>query len=346
MPNNEISATRKTNITQRKSPPLGRFGSSRRVKLTLALLVLFHLLLVLNIYPVKKAFFPLAWLTYIWFVDSVIYERTGHSLYRTERRKLLLLVPCSLYFWLVFELYNTVLKNWKYVMVPDLLPLRWLGYLVCFSTVLLALFETARLFDTLGMFKPSRVPPLPRSHGWYAPFILAGAFFLVSPLVWPEVFFPCIWLSFTFLLEPLNHALGGVSIMRQWESGSLRTLWLLLAAGAACGVLWEVWNYWAITKWAYVYPALNWLKIFEMPVLGYLGFPLFGVESYVMMNTVYLIFPGFHWESPNPAPAFRRPIRIAAAGLLLLLICFAVFHLIDRYSILSFRPFEIRFRVT
>jgi len=345
LPNNEISATRKTNITQRKSPPLGRFGSSRRVKLTLAILVLFHLLLVLNIYPVKKAFFPLAWLTFIWFVDSVIYERTGQSLYRTGRRKLLLLVPCSLYFWLVFELYNIVLKNWEYVMVPDILPVRWLGYMVCFSTVLLAMFETARLFDILGMFKSSRVRPLSGSRGWYGPFVLAGVFSLVSPLIWPKVFFPFIWVGFTFLLEPLNHALGGVSIMRQREGGSLRTLWLLLASGAACGLLWEVWNYWAITKWAYVYPAVIWLKIFEMPVLGYIGFPLFGVESYVMMNTVYLSFHKFHWESPEPAPAFRRPILIAVAGILLLILCFGVFHLIDRYSVLSFHPSEIRFRV-
>jgi hypothetical protein len=47
-------------------------------------------------------------------------------------------------------------------------------------------------------------------------------------------------------------------------------------------VLWEFWNYWALAKWTYTVPYLDHLKVFEMPVLGYLGFPPFVLECYAM----------------------------------------------------------------
>jgi len=56
----------------------------------------------------------------------------------------------------------------------------------------------------------------------------------------------------------------------------------LLASGLVCGVLWEFWNYWAIAKWTYTVPFFGNVKIFEMPVLGFLGFPPFAVECWVM----------------------------------------------------------------
>jgi len=46
--------------------------------------------------------------------------------------------------------------------------------------------------------------------------------------------------------------------------------------------LWEFWNYWALTKWTYTVPFFGNVKIFEMPVLGFLGFPPFAVECWVM----------------------------------------------------------------
>jgi hypothetical protein len=68
----------------------------------------------------------------------------------------------------------------------------------------------------------------------------------------------------------------------------------LLAAGAVCGVLWEFWNYWAATRWTYTVPYLGDVKVFEMPVLGYLGFPPFALECWAMYHWVrgQLVPPG------------------------------------------------------
>jgi hypothetical protein len=58
----------------------------------------------------------------------------------------------------------------------------------------------------------------------------------------------------------------------------------LLTSGALCGVLWEFWNYWALTRWTYSVPYVSHLKVFEMPALGYLGFPPFALECYAMYH--------------------------------------------------------------
>jgi len=57
-----------------------------------------------------------------------------------------------------------------------------------------------------------------------------------------------------------------------------------------CGVLWEFWNYWSRAKWHYTVPIMENLKIFEMPVPGYLGFPAFAFECFTMYVFVRTIF--------------------------------------------------------
>ena len=57
-------------------------------------------------------------------------------------------------------------------------------------------------------------------------------------------------------------------------------------SGLLCGVLWEFWNYWAVTRWTYTVPYASDLKVFEMPVDGYLGFLPFALECFAMYHWV------------------------------------------------------------
>ena len=61
---------------------------------------------------------------------------------------------------------------------------------------------------------------------------------------------------------------------------------MLLVAGVVCGILWELWNYWSVTKWVYEVPLFGEIKLFAMPVAGYLGFPAFALELFVLYNFV------------------------------------------------------------
>lgn len=318
------------------------FRLTRRVKSSVFCLILFHVFLLMGSPSVKKGLFAVWWL-FIWVLDSLIHLRSGSSLLTRHRKEFYMLLPSSILIWLIFELYNTVLHNWEYQFVQEFILFRWLGYTLAFATVLPALFETFQLLDVYGLFKNSQTRPIPESTRWYVPFVVVGIVALTIPLIWPKIFFPLIWIGFIFLLEPINHRMGGVSLMRQWEGGSLRTLYLLLTTGVIIGLLWEFWNHWAITKWAYTFDpiAFPW-KIFEMPIEGYIGFPPFVVTCYVMVNTLYLFRGAGHWQRPMPAAKPKRYGRTMLAGFLMIMFFFTCFYLIDQNSVASTRPFELR----
>jgi hypothetical protein len=62
-----------------------------------------------------------------------------------------------------------------------------------------------------------------------------------------------------------------------------------MLGGLLCGVVWEFWNYWAGAKWSYSIPFFNKWKIFEMPVLGFLGFLPFALECWVLYHLLRAI---------------------------------------------------------
>ena len=306
--------------------------------ISLALLIVAHSLLFLNLNGSRHQLYLLMWWPYILTVDGLVYRRKGTSLLTHHPKKFFQLLPLSLAFWLLFELFNIALNNWHYIMVPTSIKFRWIAYAICYATVLPAIFETKELLDAYDVFKNSRVPTISPSTRWYIPFVATGLAFLILPLLWPRYYFPLIWGAFIFLLEPLNHRMGARSLMREWEQGSLRTFYLLLVAGAICGLLWEFWNFWSITKWVYTIPYVGWLKVFEMPALGFLGFPPFAVECFVMINTVSHLRKHRLWKDSIVRAALPKTIRVLLAGLTLLIFSFYAFEMIDMHSVATWRP--------
>jgi hypothetical protein len=131
--------------------------------------------------------------------------------------------------------------------------------------------------------------------------VAAGAMMLLLPIMHPSPYLAApLWLGFAFLLDPLNAFVGGESILGDARDGRYSRLINLMAAGLICGFAWEVWNFWAGAKWKYTVPILANLRIFEMPVLGYGGFPAFAVECFTMYVTVRFLI----WR------AVARPISI------------------------------------
>jgi hypothetical protein len=116
---------------------------------------------------------------------------------------------------------------------------------------------------------------------WIA--VAVGAFLVALPVFVHSTYLAApVWLGFILLLDPLNTRAGSESILGDLRRQRTARLFNLLTAGIACGFLWEFWNYWGGTKWIYNVPILPELKIFEMPLLGYGGFPPFAVECFVM----------------------------------------------------------------
>ncbi|MDX6499367.1 MAG: hypothetical protein QOG23_2627 [Blastocatellia bacterium] len=235
-------------------------------------------------------FTPIVWTGYILFVDALLYKFSGRSPLMTDRLELLLIAVLSIGIWWLCEFYNAPrfwksdLELWWHYHNLEPNPfLRRVGYDWAFATIFPLLFLTAELFRVLLFKKKGGGLTIRLSQPILIALALLGAVGAIVPLLYPSAWFaPVIWLSLIFLFDPLNALRGQPSIFNDLSHGDWRRLWSLLLSGLLCGVLWEFWNYWAISKWTYTVPFLGNVKIFEMPVLGFLGFPPFAVECWVM----------------------------------------------------------------
>lgn len=257
----------------------------------LASLVVFQALLFTTDNAIVGWFFtPIQWTGLILFLDGLRKRRRGKSLAADHPGELLLLGIISIGSWLVFEAYNLMLNNWVYVGLPENPWVRFPGYLWAFATISPGMFL---IYETLSDLLPgddhTTYPRLPNHTFW--PFVVFGAACLVVPFVWPSPYMtPLVWMGFAFFLDPINGRLGERSILSEFFTGRFRSMLVFFLAGLTAGLLWEFWNYWATTKWEYTFPMLRALKIFEMPIAGFLGFPPFCVEYFVMFHFIALFF--------------------------------------------------------
>ncbi len=120
--------------------------------------------------------------------------------------------------------------------------------------------------------------------------ITIGVVSFILPLISPANFFPLIWLTFFFILDPINYLHKQPSIIKHLKDRKLVVPLSILAAGIIMGFLWEFWNFFAVTKWYYDIPFIGFFKIFEMPILGYLGYFPFALELYAMYYFVQSLF--------------------------------------------------------
>jgi hypothetical protein len=257
---------------------------------------------------VGRWFTPIVWTGYVLLADAIVARLTGRSYLTTGRAELVLVVLASIGGWWLFEWYNAP-RFWRggadrlglwwqyHGLEPD--PwLRRLGYDWSFATIFPALFLTAAaLRPCLARL---RVRPWRPSPALLRVAVALGAVFVALPLLVVSAWMvPLVWTGFVLLLEPLNYQRGRPSWLGALAGGAASLVVALVAAGLACGGLWEFWNYWALAKWTYTVPYLGDVKVFEMPVLGYLGFPPFALECYAMYHW---LAGALGWQAPGTSP--------------------------------------------
>lgn len=253
---------------------------------------------------------PIAWTGFIVFADSLVYHARGRSWIRSSPSEFAFLALASIPLWLIFEFYNLYIDNWYYVGLPESRTLRLFGYAWSFATIWPAIFEGADLVDVAGA-RGDRIRTSGTSPTWWmsrspaAPRLAVGVgiAMLAWPLLWPSRYLAApVWLGFIFLLAPINARLGTETLL---VHGRLDRVKNLALSGLLCGFLWEFWNYWSGAKWHYTVPIMENLKIFEMPVPGYLGFPAFALECF----TMYVFARALVVQSfPSVAPHLAYPI--------------------------------------
>jgi hypothetical protein len=290
--------------------------ANKYIFLGLAIMIVSEAATVAGTEPFASWNTPIAWTGFIIFADAVVYRARANSWIRSSPREFVALCLVSIPLWLVFEWFNLVLRNWHYVGLPENVVLRTVGYAWSFATIWPAIFEGAELISVWRTgragstgragrerLRPASVraeggapaPVQKRQAGPAGPAHPAhpalalptiGALMLASPfLVTPAVaryLAAPVWLGFVLLLDPINAIRGEESLLRDWRAGQFNRTINLILSGFLCGGLWELWNYWAHAKWHYTVPIMENLKLFEMPLPGYLGFPPFALECFTM----------------------------------------------------------------
>ena len=252
-------------------------------------------------------FTPIIWTGYILFVDALVFRIKGRSLLVNDRLEFLAVAIISIASWWLFEFYNaprfwksSLELWWHYHNLEPNIWVRRLGYDWAFATITPALLETAELFSTTIFKESNKHAPRQLFKPVLIGLALVGAVGVILPLVFPnEWLAPVIWLSFIFLLDPLNALRGWPSITGDLARGDWRRMLSLLTSGFLCGFLWEFWNYWALSKWTYTVPYFGNIKIFEMPIFGFLGFPPFAIECWAMYIFVRSLLSSARQQTGN-----------------------------------------------
>lgn len=186
--------------------------------------------------------------------------------------------------WWLFELANWRLQNWYYVGAETFSTLQfWFWATINFTTVIPAVFGSAEL---LRSFLPKKVggPIIRPTKAITLGFFATGWVMLALMVAWPKIFFPFIWFSLYFLLEPINIWLGQRTLVEWTKSGNWQPVISLWLGVLLTAFFWEMWNYFSYPKWVYHVPWGGWLHIFEMPLLGYGGYLPFALELFALYH--------------------------------------------------------------
>ncbi|MEW6455824.1 MAG: hypothetical protein AB1410_03800 [Acidobacteriota bacterium] len=252
------------------------------------ILIASELLLLLNVPFVKNWFFCLSWWSYILIIDSLNFRKRKTSQLYSSLKDFLFMAFISVFLWLIFEIFNLRLKNWSYHNLPANLPERWTGYFIGFATVIPALMETALFIEGLLKINTSKFS-IKVTKNLIIISILIGFLLIFLFLSFPKQFFAFVWLCFIFLIPPFNYILKNDDFFSDLEKGYPGRIISWLIAGLIAGFFWEFWNNWALSRWRYNIPYFNFLKVFEMPILGFLGFPPFALEVFSIYQFIFFI---------------------------------------------------------
>lgn len=296
-------------------------------------------LMVQRVEPFANFFYVCAWYGLIFTFDRLIHRRQGRSPIGLCGLGFFLLLFWSAVSWYFFELLNFRLQNWHYVFVVDNETLRLFGTSISFATVFPGIFWIDHYLTLRGTCGQGRGRPLRFSPKGLYLLQIIGLLFLALPMFWPTYFFPLVWGGVILLLAPLNYRRGIDGLLRQFERGEYGPTLRLLLAGGVAGLLWEFFNFWARAKWVYTVPYFDELKLFEMPLAGFIGFPPFAVECAVIYRLLVWhrlapILASFADQKPEDSGKLGRAALFLLAAFCALLIDKGI----DRFTVMSVTP--------
>ncbi len=242
--------------------------------------------------PFQHYSFTPLWLAFIVFVNAICFRRSGKCPLLDRPFFFFLLFPTSAVFWWYFEYLNQYVNNWHYTGVDFTPRVYVLHASLSFSTVLPAVYTTHEWLMEITWLK-HRFHGLPVLHRYNKPLLtwlllLIPTVGLLAIPTWPHELFPMLWIAPLLLLSALQRLSRRPTFFAPILGGDWRPVITAAMAALICGFFWEMWNYYSLAKWSYSIPYLQRFQIFEMPILGYLGYIPFGLECMAVVGLLPL----------------------------------------------------------
>ncbi len=226
----------------------------------------------------EYSFFPL-WLGYIFTLNAASETLYRDSLMKRTGWRFIFLFVASIPLWWFFEWVNSYLQNWHYALQHPISPLHYaVRASIDFSTVVPAVLSSTFLFlRFLRARQIGKCRAVAIDRWWLAVAVVIGltSFYLMQ--AFPRQTFPLAWIAPFLIIEPVLYISGLPSLLGQIAKGDWTLTISAMAATLFTGFFWELWNYHSLPKWYYTVPYVDFWKVFEMPILGYAGYPFFGI---------------------------------------------------------------------
>jgi len=256
---------------------------------------------------INWAVVPLFW-GFTFMLDGIVYKRTGGKSLMTEApREVIAIGVASVAGWLIFEYLNFFVDdNWCYPMGVNIHISEFVMYAVVGSSGLMPMaLEWYSLFNTFDKFKYKySYGPKIALPEWLktAMIVIAFAVMFIMPF-FPDIMFAALWVA------PMIILAGALSKAKLWtpflglKDGNWSPMALCALSYGVQGILCECWNYFSGVHgaggnvfshnpdyWTYSIAYIDKYHVFEMPLLGLMGYLPFGVYCAVWWITfAYLL---------------------------------------------------------
>lgn len=242
---------------------------------------------------------PLFWgMTLI--VDGWVYVRNGgKSIISHAPREMVGMGMASVSGWMIFEYLNFFVdENWYYPKGWIIPNTEFLLYAIIGSSGLMPMaFEWFSLLKTFPNFRNRYAAgPKVRFPGWLQiTLLIAGLGGMFASGLFPDGFFFTLWVSPMVIIGVVLARIDVWTPFTPLRDGNWAPLVTFSLTYLIQGVLMEGWNYFsaihdsaghvvfteAPAYWVYDIPYVDVHHLFEMPLLGYLGYIPFGVYCWI-----------------------------------------------------------------
>lgn len=241
---------------------------------------------------------PLFW-GFILILDGYAYKRGGHSMMSTNPRELIGIGVASVSGWMVFDFLNFFIHmNWYYPFGNNLDGREFLLYALIGSSGFLPMaFEWYYLLRTFeGIRNRFSNGPKWNPKLWVKILVLVLSYVMLFFMgVNPNTFFYFVWLGPVIILTYMLEFVGIWTPFRPIIQGNWSYFLIFALTFLFQGIILEFENYVSAARnaagvpilcqspafWMYHLPYVHRYCVFEMPLLGYLGYLPFSVYCWL-----------------------------------------------------------------